>query len=120
MRSLRDLLSTWETWSVGRTYRDTLTSARTPEQRQVILDALAESPEVAPLDALADVTELVSLLVGWRWQAVFAARVEGASWEQIGTATGTSGEQARADYLDAVEAQALYRPDAMTTYRDVL
>lgn len=55
------------------------------------------------LDALRDTTELVALLIGWRWQAVHAARVQGAGWEQIGSATGVRAEQARADYTEAIE-----------------
>lgn len=104
MRTLRDLLTTWENWSARRTYRDALRRAVTDTQRQSMLDAIQQTPEVDPLDVLADVTELVSLLTGWQWQAVYEARTEEyASWETVGTALGVSAEQARADYLAVIE-----------------
>jgi len=52
--------------------------------------------------------ELVTLLTGWRSQAVRAAREQGASWEHIGEATGVSAEQAEADYAEAIARQRRY------------
>jgi hypothetical protein len=49
--------------------------------------------------------ELVELLTGWRWQAVCDARERGHAWAEIGLALGSTPEQARRDYLDAVERQ---------------
>lgn len=103
-RSLRDLLSTWENWSARRTYREVLHSATTDAHRQVMLDAIEQTPHADPLDALADVTELVSLLTGWQWQAVYEARTEEfLSWEQVAAALRVSPEQARVDYLAVIE-----------------
>jgi Homeodomain-like domain len=56
--------------------------------------ALAELPDVTPLDALRANAELVSRLTTDRWMAMQAAREQGASWEQIGQALGVSRQSA--------------------------
>jgi hypothetical protein len=110
MRTLRDLLTTWESWSA----RDTLRRAREAGSGELDLS-------VTPLDALRDATELIGLLSGWRWQAVYAARIEhGASWAEIGQATRTTATQAEADYREAVERQERYGIGDVTRYRAAL
>jgi hypothetical protein len=54
-----------------------------------------------------------ALLRGWQWQAVYAARHNGASWDQIPTALNAIAEQARSDYLAAVQSQK--RPGPATS-----
>lgn len=104
MRTLRDLLSTWENWSARETLRQALANSKTAAHRALLGQQLDRAPQVDALDALRDTTELVNLLSAWRWQAVHAARVDdGATWEQIGQATGVTAEQARADYAVALE-----------------
>ena len=120
MRSLRDLLTTWENWSASDTLQRAIETEG--EQRSSELDlSLIETPTVTPLDALRDATELITLLSGWRWQAVYTARVEqGASWAEIGQATGVTAEQAHTDYLVAVERQERYGFGDVTRYRMAL
>lgn len=120
MRSLRDLLTTWENWSA----RDTLTRAlgrvSSDDAREALQRGLAETPEVDPLDALRDAAELVSLLSGWQWQAVHAARRAHASWEDVARATGTTAEEARTSYVAAIERQERYGISSTEDYRAVL
>lgn len=60
------------------------------------------------LEALRAQHELASLLEGWRWQTVAAARDAGATWSEIGQVTRRDPEQARQDYLGRVEQQSRY------------
>lgn len=120
-RSLRDLLTTWENWSARDTLHRAIEATGTEEQVTELNLGLVETSTAAPLDALRDVTELITLLSGWRWQAVFAARVEqGATWTEIGHATGVSAEQAQADYRAAVECQERYGIGDLTRYRTAI
>jgi hypothetical protein len=73
MRTLRELLTTWETWSARDVVRRATEHAGQPGELDL---ALAEGPTVMPLDALLDTTELITLLSGWRWQADYAEAVE--------------------------------------------
>ena len=121
MRTLRQLLTTWENWSARDTLHRATETASTEAQVTELNLALVETPTTAPLDALRDVTELIGLLSGWRWQAVYAARVEqGASWAEIGQATGVTAEQARTDYRVAVERQERHGVSDVSRYRTVL
>ena len=118
MRTLRDLLASWENWSARDTLRRAIDTAATDQQVEQLDLMLVDTPTTAPLDALRDATELTTLLTGWRWQAVYAARVEqNASWEEIGQATAVTAEQARTDYLEAVERQEGYGFGDVTRYR---
>lgn len=116
---LRELLTTWENWSA----RDTLTRAlhrvTTDDARAKLRDAFAATPEVDSLDALRDATELISLLAGWQWQAVHAARRAGATWHEIAIATWMTAEQARDDFAEALDRQEQIGAD-ITAYRAVL
>ncbi len=120
MRTLRDLLTTWENWSARVTLQRAIEAAG--QARDVEFDlSLVKTQKEAPLDALRDAAELITLLSGWRWQAVYAARVEqGASWAEIGQATGVTAEQAQADYCEAVERQERYGLGDVTRYRTAL
>ena len=118
MRTLRQLLSTWENWSASDTLRRACEHAG--ERGELDL-SLTESPTTTPLDALRDATELITLLSGWRWQAVYAARAEqGATWDEIGQATGVATEQAQDDYHAAVERQERYGIGGVTRFWTVL
>jgi hypothetical protein len=121
MRSLRDLLTTWENSSARDTLQRAIERAAAEDQVTELNLSLIDTPTVAPLDALRDATELITLLSGWQWQAVYAARIEqGASWAEIGRATGVSAEQARADYLAAVERQERIGFGDVARYRAAL
>jgi hypothetical protein len=108
MSNLRQLLATWETWSA----HDTLTRA------------LGHVPNVEPtmsaLDALRDSAELIDLLTGWQWQAMYAARCDGASWEQIGSAMRTTAQLTRAMYLAAIMRPEVVLGRDVSTYHRVL
>jgi len=120
MRALRELLDTWENWSARETLTRALSRIRTDDARDNLTRALAEAPEVDPLDALRDTAELVALLTGWQWQAVYAARADGADWGQIADAIGTTVERARYDYIAAVERQERCGIASADAYREVL
>ena len=120
MRTLRELLTTWENWSARDQLIRILAATVTDEQRAILRSALDDMPEVDPLHALRDSTELLALLTGWRWQAVHAARLNGASWEKIGEATGTAPEQAQADHRAAVARQERYGTADVEQYRRML
>jgi hypothetical protein len=118
MSNLRDLLATWESWSARDTVTRALARATTDGQRETLRQAVNDVPVAKPLDALRDATELVALLSGWQWQAIHAARVDGASWDEIGHATGTSGEQARTNYVAALDRHERVRPGSTEQYRE--
>jgi hypothetical protein len=120
MTNLRRLLATWENWSARDTLTRALTTATTEDSRRRTTRSLAEVPTVSALDALHAGTELVELLGGWQWQAMYAARVEGASWEQIGTALHTTAPEARDRYLRFLDRQELLLGCDVSTYREVL
>src|SRR3954447_25273336 len=96
--TLQDLLGTWQAWST----RDTFTrlaeaaAAAGEQERAARLRATADAePSVSAVQALAAQHELVSLLAGWEWQTVRAAREDGASWAEIAQAIGTGAIRAR-------------------------
>jgi hypothetical protein len=117
---LRDLLATWENWSARDTLTRALATAGTEYDREVLRRGLHTCPEVDPLDALRAGSELAALLRGWQWQAVYAARCDGSSWDHIATALDTTAEQARADYLAAVEQQERHGISDVSAYRTVV
>ena len=45
---------------------------------------------------------------GRQWQAMQAARIAGASWDQIGAATGTTGEDARVSFVASSDRRERY------------
>jgi hypothetical protein len=99
---------TWEAWSMANTLRAALRHAREHGDHQALAD-FAQHPEwtqgPGPLEALRANRELVELLTGWRWQAICDARERGHAWAEVAAALGTTPQQARGDYLDAVERQ---------------
>ena len=90
MTNLAALLDTWQQWSA----HDVTTRA---------LGHVAAEPAVSALDALRDSHELVALLTGWQWQAMYAARRGGASWDQVAATMCTTTEQARAGYAAVID-----------------
>lgn len=107
MTNLAALLDTWQQWNA----HTVMTRATRDEAGQ---------PAVSALDALRDSRELVELLTGWQWQAVHAARRDGASWEQIAATTGTTSEEARADYAAVLDRQEQVLGRDVSAYRKVL
>lgn len=122
MSMLSDLLATWENWSARDTLTRALGNITTDDSRERLAKALDDIPPTDALDALRDSAELVALLTGWQWQAVFAARTDGASWAQIGTAIQQTANQARESYREAIEEQEQkeYGTRDVTKYRDAL
>jgi hypothetical protein len=123
--SLAELLNTWQRWS----YRDLLIRAHTmalatgdTDGADHLRRGLDLEPTVGPLDALVANHTLVSLLRGWQWHAIRAAREAGAGWDRIGSTLGMTAEQVRAGYLDFIERSERYLPDLADTarYRAVL
>ena len=73
--------------------------------------ALADHQGVSALDGLRANERIVSLLTGWRWQAMRQAREEGHSWSEIGGALNMSKQAAWESYNRALESQQRYVPD---------
>lgn len=84
------------------------------------MSSLADMPSASALDALRESTELVELLTGWRSQAIYAARCEGAAWEQIGAAAHLTAQAARSGYVEALDRLESVRPGTTASYREVL
>lgn len=70
----------------------------------MVLRAHDQGHDVDPLDELRDSVELVTLLSGWRWRAMKAAREQGASWSEIVAPRGCP-EQAESVHSEAIERQ---------------
>ncbi|MEJ2871792.1 hypothetical protein WCD74_28820 [Actinomycetospora sp. OC33-EN08] len=108
MTMLRDLLATWETWSA----HNVMTRA--------FGHAPAEPSTATAVDALRDSAELVELLTGWQWQAMHAARRDGATWGEIAAVLKVSVEQVRSDYADVLDCQECILGRDVSAYREVL
>jgi hypothetical protein len=91
----------------------------TEDAGEVLRRGLAETPEVAALDALRDVAELVALLSGWQWEAMHSERLAGASWDEIGAAVGVRGGDARDRFLEVLENQEVLSLGSAARCRDV-
>ncbi|GAA4855501.1 hypothetical protein GCM10023201_57310 [Actinomycetospora corticicola] len=107
MTNLAALLDTWQQWNAHHVM------AHVPAHE-------AGEPAVSALEALRDSRELVELLSGWQWQAVHAARRDGTSWEQIAATSGTTDEQARAEYVAVLDRQEAVLGRDVRAYREVL
>lgn len=120
MRLLRDLLATWDDWSAREVLIHAFAKAPTDHARAVLDRSLAEASKIDPLDVLRDSSELIALVQGQQWQAVYAARRAGASWDDIAEATGATTDQARATYAATVERQERYGITDASEYLEVL
>src|ERR671922_581566 len=91
----RKLLAIWEAATERLTWTQAIEKA-TPgsAEHATAHDALAELPEVTPLEGLRANAQLVKLLTRRRWHVMLAAREAGASWEEIGEALGMSRQAA--------------------------
>lgn len=112
MESTQDLLARWSAWGDRELWRKALANPDAkPERRAMAERELAGLESATGLDALAANVELVKLLKGWQWLAIKSAREDGATWEQIGEALGTSKQGALNAYTRAIEHQEKYIPD---------
>ncbi|MDN5861791.1 MAG: hypothetical protein L0H84_24590, partial [Pseudonocardia sp.] len=106
-RSLQQLMAAWQAWS-GREVieraarRAEATGERAQAER---LRALDDGPPVPAVEALAAQHEVSTLLAGWEWQTIRAAREEGATWAEIGRAVAADPAAARTAYLTAIDRQ---------------
>ncbi|GAA4843901.1 hypothetical protein GCM10023201_38580 [Actinomycetospora corticicola] len=107
MTNLAALLDTWQQWNAHHV----MTRA---------LGGEAGQSAVSALEALRHSRELVELLTGWQWQAVHAARRDGASWEQVAATTSATVEQARAEYAAVLDRQEQALGRDVSAYREVL
>ena len=117
---LRELLSTWENWNSRTTLVNTLLRGHGDGVQDKIDRDIKKFPEVHPLDALRANSELVRLLSGWQWQAVYDARWRGHTWPQIANALGVTVEQARAGYGEVIDRQERLLGRDVDLYRAVL
>lgn len=109
--SLNKLLETYQAWSLRDTFDRIAERAdadgdvdRAAELREI---GRSETP-VSAVDALAAQHEVSSLLSGWEWLTIRAAREDGASWREIATSTRSDPEQARAGFLARIEQAERY------------
>jgi hypothetical protein len=116
MTNLRQLLATWENWSA----RNALTRALGTVATNESCESPAAEPALGALDALRDSAELVELLTSWQWQAMYAARREGATWEQVGAAARTGGDAARAAFAAVLIRQERFLGRDVRAFREVL
>jgi hypothetical protein len=114
--SLTELMSTCQALS----YRDILTreiatahKAGDTHRAEILTRDLHTTPAVVgALDALTADHTLATLLLRRQQNDTQAAREAGATWQQIATATGTTIEQACANYLGHTEQpRAPHPPD---------
>ncbi len=101
-------LRTWEAWSSADSWTRVVAHAH---QQDRDLSGLGDLEELTsgpdPLAALRANREVVEIMTGWRWQAMRAAREQGRGWHEIGEALGLDAEEARRNYMAAVERQEL-------------
>lgn len=122
--TMPELFETWEKWST----HDMLTRAAAVAHRSgdtgkvARIEKLIDPQPVAALDAVAANYEASTLLAGWRWHAVRAAREAGATWREIAAVTNTTAEAARAEFLAHIERAEQYghRYTDTAPYRAVL
>lgn len=107
MTNLAALLDTWQQWSA----HNVMSRAVGDEAGEAVVRAI---------DALRDSHELVELLSAWQWQAVYAARGEGASWAQIAATVGAGEDEVRADYVAVLLRQENLLGRDVSQYRSVL
>ena len=117
---LRELLSTWENWNSRATLVNTLLRGHGDDARAITDGDIDKIAEVHPLDALRANSELVRLLSGWQWQAVYDARWRGHTWPQIADALGVPVDQARAGYGEVIDRQERLLGRDVDLYRAVL
>lgn len=112
--SLKELLETYQAWSLRDTF-DRIAeradadgdAARAAELREI---GRSEA-SISAVDALAAQHEVSSLLSGWEWLTVRAAREDGATWREIAASTRTDPDQARAGFLARIEQAERYGHD---------
>ncbi|MDN5855822.1 MAG: hypothetical protein L0K86_23875, partial [Actinomycetia bacterium] len=106
-RSLQQLMAVWQAWSgrdvIERAARRAEGAGDPAQARR--LRALDDGPAVSAVEALAAQHEVSSLLAGWEWQTIRAARDEGATWADIGRAVAADPAAARTAYLTAIDRQ---------------
>ncbi len=112
--SLNELLETYQAWSLRDTFDRIAERAvadgdatRAAELREI---GRSEA-SISAVDALAAQHEVSSLLSGWEWLTVRAAREDGASWREIAASTRTDPDQARAGFLARIEQAERYGHD---------
>ena len=105
------LLARWDAWGERQLWRKVQVKPAKPESAALAEKKLAELEGATALDALAANAKLVAFMTGWRWLAIKSAREDGATWEQIGEALGTTKQGAQVAYRRAIEAQEKYAPD---------
>ena len=109
----RPALALWDAWGSRDQWQHikAKAEARGDDQGAAVAErAAAEFPAVSALDGLRANVRAVKLLTGWQWQAVQAAREDGASWDEIGDALGITRQSAWTKFKTAIEDQEKYIP----------
>lgn len=116
----RELWQVWNLLGERSMWQTAIDRSRDKEEQEhlaVAEQALAELPEVTPLQGLQANRKLVDLLTGRRWYVMRGAREQGATWEQIGEALGMSRQAAHEWYRNKIELQEKYVSDYHDTAR---
>ena len=90
----RGLWDVWDMFGARLMWTAALKDTQTEAERQAVQQKLGELPDVTALEALRANAQLVDLLVGRRWYVMQAAREEGATWDEIGSALGMTRQGA--------------------------
>jgi hypothetical protein len=104
----------WEIWNkfgARLMWTAALKDTQTEEERQAVQQKLGELPDVTALDALRANAQLVDLLVGRRWYVMQAAREEGATWDEIGSALGMTQQGAHDLYQRRIATREQVLPE---------
>ena len=102
------LYRSWEAFGTRNVWAGVVARGGDPA---VAAAAVAELPEVSPLEALEANARLVGLLTGARWWVMQAAREAGASWTEIGAALGMTKQGARDWYRRKIGERERYAPE---------
>ncbi len=86
--SLPGLLETWQSWDINNMFVRAEAKARAAGNTAQAnrLHDVVDPGAVRAVEALAAQHEVASMLAGWEWHTVRAAREQGASWTQIAKA----------------------------------
>ncbi|MDQ1645388.1 MAG: hypothetical protein QOJ50_1572 [Cryptosporangiaceae bacterium] len=112
-RNLHDALAAWDAWGsrdLWQRVKAEAEAAGNAEQAALAQRAFDKPPPVSALVALQANAVVIELLAGWQWQAVQAAREDGASWDEIGAALGITRQSAWTKFKTAIDQREKYIP----------
>ena len=107
----QELWEIWNKFGARLMWTAALEDTQTEAERQAVQQKLGELPDVTALEALRANAQLVDLLVGRRWYVMQAAREEGATWDEIGSALGMTRQGAHDLYQRRIATREQVLPE---------